>query len=217
MKYLTWKEEKITDFSSGSISSKYNDGFVFTRLGKGVMHQTRSCRINLVKFELTSENRRILKKGANVGFMALELPILEYDWAIGKLAKDFYSAKFGPNVMSAQKIKEMLTDESTSNFNRLFSYTESSAAVGFAICYGNRNILHYSYPFYNLEKALKDMGLIMMTKTIQWAKENGKKYIYLGSLQRPGDVYKLQFEGFEWFDGKEWKTDVEEVKMILKV
>ena len=49
---------------------------------------------------------------------------------------------------------------------------------------------------------------------IQWAKENNKKFVYLGSLQRPTDTYKLQFEGIEWFDGKKWKTDLEEVKKI---
>jgi arginyl-tRNA--protein-N-Asp/Glu arginylyltransferase len=59
------------------------------------------------------------------------------------------------------------------------------------------------------------MGMIMMTKTIQWAKETDKKFIYLGSLQRPTDTYKLQFERLEWFDGKSWKTDLEEVKKTL--
>ena len=78
-------------------------------------------------------------------------------------------------------------------------------------------MMHYCYPFYDLEKAQKDMGLIMMTKTIAEAKIQGLKYVYLGSLQRPSDVYKLQFSGIEWFDGKEWKSDVEEVKRVLGV
>jgi arginyl-tRNA--protein-N-Asp/Glu arginylyltransferase len=59
------------------------------------------------------------------------------------------------------------------------------------------------------------MGLGMMTNTIMFAKDNGLKYVYLGSLQRPTDTYKLQFEGLEWFDGKTWKTNLEEVKKVL--
>jgi arginyl-tRNA--protein-N-Asp/Glu arginylyltransferase len=54
-----------------------------------------------------------------------------------------------------------------------------------------------------------------MTKTIEYAKSIGLKYVYLGSLQRPGDVYKLQFEGIEWFDGKEWKKDTKQIKDLL--
>ena len=86
----------------------YDRGYVFTRIGKGVMHQTRSVRIDLSRFELSSENRRILKR---VGAMPLQLsgvPLTEYDWSIGKLAKDFYEEKFGPSIMSAAKVKEIL-------------------------------------------------------------------------------------------------------------
>ena len=55
----------------------------------------------------------------------------------------------------------------------------------------------------------------MMLRAILWAKEINKQYIYLGSAQRPSDTYKLQFEGLEWFDGKEWQTDLNELKKIL--
>ena len=60
------------------------------------------------------------------------------------------------------------------------------------------------------------MGLAMMIMAVQYAKENGLKYIYLGSLQRSSDTYKLQFKGLEWFNGKAWQTDLEEAKKILK-
>jgi len=77
-------------------------------------------------------------------------------------------------------------------------------------------MLHYSYPFYDLATAPKDMGLGMMIMAIQYAKSAGMKYVYLGSLQRPTDTYKLQFAGLEWFDGETWSRDIEKVKKILK-
>ena len=86
---------------------------------------------------------------------------------------------------------------------------------GFTICYANKEILHYSYPFYNLDTAVKDMGMGMMIRAIEYAKATGMKYIYLGSLQRPSDTYKLQFGGIQWFDGKQWSDDIESVKIIL--
>jgi len=223
MNYLHWSEKTLTDFSPKNIAGAYHGGYVFTRIGKGMMQQTRSLRINLSKFEMTSENRRILKKVDGLGLQTANLPYASYDFSIGKLAKDFYEEKFGIGVMSAQKVKEMLTDAEKSNFNVLLTYKTDLAgtpletnALGFAICYSSKEILHYSYPFYDLAKAPKDMGLAMMILAIKYAKESGLKYIYLGSLQRPTDTYKLQFEGLEWFDGKTWKTDTEEVKKILK-
>jgi arginyl-tRNA--protein-N-Asp/Glu arginylyltransferase len=193
----------------------YNRGFLFTRLGKGMMQQTRSIRIDLSKFELTSENRRILKKTDGLNSEAKALPLKDYDFRIGKLAKDFYATKFGEGTMSAQKIKEMLTSADKSNFNSLLVYSTNNVFVGYAICYVSRELLHYTYPFYDLAKAPKDIGLGMMIRAIVNAKQGGVKYAYLGSLQNKASLYKVQFEGLEWFDGEKWQTDLEIIKKIL--
>ncbi len=217
MTYLTWDEKIITDLSDENITALYNEGYVFTRKGIGTMNQTRSLRIDLSRSNLTSENRRILKKTTELGFKSTTLPYGDYTFAIGKLAKDFYTIKFGPGTMSAQKIKEMFTNQRESNFNLLLKYTTPKEEdLGFAVCYKNSHIMHYSYPFYDLEKSPKEMGMGMMVRAVQYAKDDGLQYIYLGSLQRPSDTYKLQFEGLEWFDGKEWSSDMEKVKEILK-
>lgn len=216
MQYLFWKEEKLKDFSSENITNMYENGYVFTRIDKGIMHQTRSLRLNLDKFHISSENRRILKKIDNLEIKKIDLPIDNYDFSIGKMAKDFYEKKFGQKIMSAQKIKEMLTNNDKSNFNLLLQYINTDQMIfGYTICYSNDSIIHYSYPFYNLEQCPKDMGLIMMINTIKSIKESGLKYVYLGSLQRPTDTYKLQFSGLEWFDGKKWQTDLNEAKKII--
>jgi arginyl-tRNA--protein-N-Asp/Glu arginylyltransferase len=208
MEYLHWKEEKVTLESAESITRMYDNGFVFTRIDVGVMHQTRSVRIDLSAFELSSENRRILRKGEEVIMEKYGIPYSDYSFEIGKMAKDFYDVKAN-GAFSANKIKELLT--TNHNFNSLFSFSK----LGYAICYENSHMIHYCYPFYDIGKSVKDMGIIMMTKVISQAKVNGLKYVYLGSLQRPSDIYKLQFSGIEWFDGKEWKKDLGEVKDIL--
>jgi arginyl-tRNA--protein-N-Asp/Glu arginylyltransferase len=215
MEYLHFNEKIISDFSQEYISRMYDSGYVFTRIGKGVMHETRSVRIDLSKFSLSSENRRILKKIDGLDLSVKTLPLKDYDWNIGKVAKDFYEKKFGKGIFSAQKIKEILTSEK-SNFNTLLEYRLNDVVVGNTICYQSKDILHYSYPFYNLESVeMRDIGLGMMIQGIEYAKNSGKKYVYLGSLQRPGDKYKLQFEGLEWWDGKMWQNDIEKVKLIL--
>ncbi len=214
--YLHWKEETLKNFSEANIARMYADGFVFTRIGKGVIQQTRSARIDISKFSLTSENRRILKKTEGIELKGFQLPMADYDYKIGKLAKDFYDTKFGKGTMSAQKIKEMMTDKEKSNFNCIFTYISGGKTIGYAICYTSDLIHHYSFPFYDLAASPKDMGLGMMIRAIELVKGYGHKYFYLGSLQRPGDTYKLQFEGLEWFDGKKWQTDTAALKDILK-
>lgn len=207
--YLKWNEKTITDFSDKNINSLYNEGFLFTREHLGSMYQTRSLRVDLSKFELSSENRRILKKVEDLKFATHNIPYSDYSWKIGKFGKDFYETKFGDGTFSANKIKELLTTKH--NFNKLFVYNNT----GYCICHETDKLLHYSYPFYNLNGP-KDLGLGMMTQAITWAKDNNKKYIYLGSAKDQASKYKLQFSGLEWFDGEKWNNNLEELKNVLK-
>lgn len=231
--YLSWDEKTINDFSDVNTSSMYERGFVFTRIKRGAMTQTRSVRIDLNKFELSSENRRVLRKIENIELNITALPHPDYDWRIAKMGFNFYTKKFGKGTFSANKIKELLTS-AKSNFNVLLEYklieneiassprhkvgtprNDNDQAVGYAICFNNKDWLHYGYPFYDLESNISNLGIGMMTKAIVWAKEQGKKFIYLGSAKNSTAFYKTQFNGFEWFDGKEWQTNVEELKKIL--
>lgn len=215
MEYLKWNEKNASGSDMSRIEELYAEGYVFTRINKGIMHQTRSVRIDLSLFELSSENKRILKKTDGLECVATPLPLTDYDWSIGKLAKDFYDTKFGKGIASAQKFKEMICDEEKSNFNTLFKYSSNDKTIGYTISFIGKSILHYSYPFYNLNESSKDMGMGMMIRAIIYAQSLSLKYCYIGSLQRPSDIYKLQFKGLEWFDGNSWQTDIEIAKNIL--
>ncbi|PIR75054.1 MAG: hypothetical protein CO030_02775 [Candidatus Magasanikbacteria bacterium CG_4_9_14_0_2_um_filter_42_11] len=250
--YLHWDEQRITDFSEKNINTMYNRGFVCVRPENGLMQQTRSIRINLSKFDLSSENKRILRKTEGLELNIQSIPYSQYSWEIGKMGKDFYEQKFGDGTFSANKIKELLTGK-RDDFNKLLCYVipnevrdlsedmseklpkdsvgstspaskdpstplrsaQDDNAVGYCIAVETSDIIHYSYPFYNLHSEFKNVGMGMMLRAIEYAKNNGKKYIYLGSFQRPGDIYKLQFSGMEWFDGEVWSDDVAVLKDVL--
>ena len=217
-KYFKWDTQTINDFSDKNITNQYDNGYVFTRIDKGVMNQTRSIRIKLDDFKLNSENRRVLNKTdkLNIEPISLPLDIKTYDWSIQKLAKEYYETKFGKNIFSVSKIKEILTSEK-SNFNTILKYTDiNNELVGYAIVYINENIMHYAYPFYNLSKYHNNYGMSMMLHTIQYAKDNNMKYIYLGSATRPQDRYKILFEGLEWYDREKWSNDIDNLKDIIK-
>lgn len=235
--YLTQDRITIENLSSSTVTQKYNQGYVFTRIGKGVMDQTRSLRINLDKFSESSENRRILKKIAGVHLDFEQLPLDNYTWEIHKLAKDFYTQKFGDNTVSASKIKELFQDQTKSNMNSVFSfeydkdstYIDSNVydrvvnvydqKIGFCLCYQNEEILHYAYPFYNLTSGIPNLGIGMMLMAILWAKAGGLKYIYLGSVIELKSLYKLQFSGAEWYDLEvnTWSEDLIKLKQTVAV
>ena len=182
------------------------------------MDQTRSVRIDLSKYSSSSENRRIMRKTEELEYSTIPLPDPTYHWSMGKMAKDFYDAKFGKGTFSANKAKELMSDETKSNFNLAFVFRHGTDIVGYALCYEQKDILHYSYPFYDLAVAEehKSLGMGMMVRAVRYAEEKGKKYIYLGSAQRPTDTYKFQFKGMEWFDGAAWHENLDVLKEALK-
>ena len=191
--YQKFSQKTIEDFSESNIESMYNQGFVFTRVAKGAMNQIESVRVRLDSFEPSSENRRILKKFDNMNISRKPLPYGDYSWEIGKLAKSFYKTRFGSEIFSANKIKELFTNPKKSNMNGVLIFTiPEYGTVGYCLTFDTERILHYSYPFYDMDKTSdKSTGMAMMVKSVLWAKENGKKFIYLGSF----DKYKLQFKG----------------------
>lgn len=251
MSYTSFGTKLVNLENIEEITRAYHEGYVFTRTEKGRMERVRSLRVNLKEFEESSENRRVLRKFSHLVEIN-PVPFPDYSWQIHKLGKDFYETKFGPNIFSANKIKELFTEGT--NFNTVLTFKNvdkqllitnykllehppflpqggDSLADGYCICYTNalseirdsrhalhvtRNpkFLHYAYPFYNLNFINSSFGIYMMTKTLQFFKEKGFDYIYLGSVHERASLYKLQFKGTEWWDeeAEEWKNDLEELK-----
>lgn len=212
--YYSINEITVSDFSEENIARLYDLGYLFTRKEKGNMYQTRSLRIDLNKFELNSENRRILRKTPELDFKFIQLPHNNYSWEIHKLGKEFYTKKFGDLTMSASKIKEMFTEVDKSNMNFVFEFLLNDQNIGYALGFMGGGFMHYAYPFYNLDLDTNNLGLGMMIKSIIFAKEKGLKYIYLGSIIDQKAKYKIQFKGLEWFNEEklEWSSDIELLK-----
>jgi len=215
--YISWNQQTIDTKDESLISSAYDQGYVFVRTGPGIMQQTRSLRINLQEFELTSENRRVMRKTDGLRMEALALPLDSdsYDWRIHKLGKEFYSKKFGDRTFSAAKIRSLVTAQD-SNFNQLLRYEWEDNTVGYAIAYKNSKLVHYAYPFYEFESYPANLGMAMMLSAILYGQANQLEYVYLGSVRTARDLYKLQFKGLSYFDGSVWQDDIQQLKEQLR-
>ena len=215
MKYSYHYDKELLVKDEERIPLMYDKGFVLTRKGKGVMQQIRSLRISLDKFSLSSENRRVLRKNQSLELSIIDLPMASYDWKIHSMGSLFYSKKFGKNTMSANRIKDMVKDKKTS-FNTILEFKMVDTILGYCICFLKEDLIHYAYPFYDTEYISKGLGIGMMTKTVEYAKEIGIKYVYLGSVFKKESLYKLQFSGEEWFFESKWDTNISQLKKILR-
>lgn len=219
MSYKNFGQKEVDFRDKSEVQIAYENGFVFTRTAIGHMERVRSLRVNLSEFAESSENRRILRK-FEYDVSIQTLPYKFYTWEIHKLGKDFYETKFGPNIFSANKIKELFTTENNFNSALTFCNKETDKIEGYCICYSDedKKFLHYAYPFYKLDLINSNFGMYMMTRTISYLKERGFEYIYLGSVHESSALYKLQFSGLEWWDEKneKWNSDLEELKSRVR-
>ena len=208
----------IDNISIANIEAKYNQGYVFTRIKKGVMDQIRSLRINLKNFTFNTENRRINRKTEWFEMECQKLPLLDnnYNFNIHKLGKKFYQSKAGDQIFSASKIKELVTHDEKSSFNILLKFFDKNGQnIGYCICFMTDNIFHYAFPFYDLSIDQPNIGMGMILKAIQYSLDENLKYFYLGSIHEKKSLYKLQFENMEWWDKKNWSKDVDGLKKMF--
>jgi len=89
--------------------------------------------------------------------------------------------------------------------------------VGLVTCLSDEvTFLHYNFSFFCTNDEYYNLGIYMMTKTIQLMNYLGMKYVYLGTIYNEKSKYKLQFNGIEFFNGFEWRSDLKELKFLLR-
>lgn len=208
-------EEELVELDPHKMVDLYDRGFVLTRKGTGVMQKIRSLRVNLHEFELSSENRRILRINEELSSAVLDIPLKSfYDWRIHAMGAKFYKERFGESVMSANRIKSIVKD-GESSFNSIIKFSYKDTTVGYTICFIYERIVHYTYPMYDTSYISKSLGIGMMTKSMEYFKREGFDYMYLGSVHDKASLYKLQFRGGEWFDNDHWEKDLNILKKML--
>lgn len=211
--YQIWAMKEKKD----NLAQIYYNGWLPFRSKKDLFYLTRSTRVRLSKFSLSSENRRILRKIESLNFSVQPIEQFKYTPKIQKLCKDFADIKFSKGVMPTAAIRKIFTDANTTHvfeFKTEFS-KNSVLADGYAAVVIHDHFLHYAHPFYDLKQDNPNLGMGMMLKSIIWAQEQHKQFAYLGTCYTKNSLYKTQFTGFEFFNGWKWSDDLEELKYLI--
>lgn len=198
-----------------SIADLYEKGFLPTRIHKDLFYLARSLRIDLAKFSPNTENRRIFRKTDYLSFEIFPLNQYEYHYEIGKMAVDFSKARFHGTKFTQQSVKKLFTE---SSMTHVLEFTDKTTEkkIGYTLCLiEDKSILHYSYPFYNTSYFNKNLGMGMMLNAINHAKMNFMNHVYIGTCYTKESLYKLQFDGLEFFNGLKWDSDIVKLKNLI--
>jgi hypothetical protein len=181
---------------------------------KEVYYFARSLRVNLDKFDDTSENRRVNRMVEPLDISMTLHSKADFDTDGPEFlgfCENYINERIGEDHMNMERWKYILSRETGTH---LFEFRTADKAVGYVLAALNGEMVHYWFAFFDTEyMRTHSLGKWMMWKVIRWAKDKGRKYAYLGTAYKPAALYKLRdHKGLEFWDGTAWNADVKTLK-----
>jgi hypothetical protein len=174
----------------------------------------RHVRIDLRKFKVSSENRRILRKGAGITAELIERGKFDYSAERRAFYKTYADIKFGKDTMTLERLDSLFSGKITSHL--LVFKDKDGAEIGTVTLYVEGRMAYYYYAFYDLKYYNRNLGMFMMTSAVEFFGREEIDFLYLGSCYNRNALYKTQFAGAEFFNGVRWSEDLEELKYLIK-
>jgi len=183
-----------------SIELNYQQGLLPQRNQKDLWYQDSSSRSNLSQFNLSSENRRILKKTDNFSFIKTDLKDFKFDLNIQK--EIFSWIKQLGWEFPISSVKKIFSNHI---FNVIYTwYDENNQIVAYSICYFSESISHIAYVFYNPKYNHSNLPIRLVLQTIIDSDEQNLQFCYLGRFSPETGFYKRNMPGFEYFKDNQW-------------
>ena len=201
--------------SSETPADFFEAGFLPSSRELDRYYLTRQIRVRLKDFQPSSENRRILRKGAELEWKLVPRDEFELTDQRREFCKRYADARFGVEVMSEARLNTLFKAPVATHI-MVFKETATEREVGYVVLYLERpRVAFYYYSFYDLEWFEKSLGLFLMTSAVQHFAQEQFDYVYLGTCYSERALYKTQFTGFEFFNGFLWSDNLLELKYLV--
>jgi len=185
-------------------------------LQEEVFYMARSLRVDLTLFSETSENKRVLKKIAELSPVFRIISVQEFnreDKNFQDFCMDFAKERFS-EPFSLERLQYILKWKSLSH---IFEFGLEGKVVGYVLAVMEGDTLHYWFAFFDLNYPAFSLGKYMMFSVINWAKKNGLGFVYLGTVYGEKALYKARdFKALEFFDGNSWQNELSQLKAKCK-
>lgn len=175
----------------------------------------RSLRVDLSRYTVSSENRRILRKGEGIQVELVERRAFDYSAARRAAWHRFAQARFGAEVMSFERLDRLMHAPVVTHL-LVYRQTADGTELGTALLHlGEPRAAYYYYAFYDLDAPAPNLGMFLMTRAVGFFAARGVRHLYLGSCYSGTALYKTQFAGIEFFNGHAWSGRLDELKYLV--
>jgi arginine-tRNA-protein transferase len=202
-----------------SVDDLYEKGFLpFTGniAIENTYYMARSCRVDLEKFSVSSENRRVQKKIASQNFITSKHTAEHYinDDTFIKFCLEYFTKRHGSGIFSRERLQFVLL---FSKEVYVIKYTdEQGNVIAYVIEVAGKIASQYWFSFYDIKAALPSLGMWLMLDCTITAKENELKYYYLGTVFGEKALYKTNFNALEYWNGNAWIQNIANLKGLAR-
>ncbi|MBM3848707.1 MAG: hypothetical protein FJ396_00735 [Verrucomicrobia bacterium] len=196
----------------------FEAGFLPSSPDLSIFYLARQLRVPLAPWRPTSENRRVRRK---VGDLRCELvPRARFEITPERRSAwlAFAEARFGPGIMPAARLDRLLAGRVITHVLVFRDAGDHGPECGVALLHLERpRLAFYYYAFYDLASVGRSLGMAMMVRAVEWARDSGLAHLHLGTCYSPKALYKTQFEGIEFFNGHRWSDNLAELRHLLDI
>lgn len=212
--YVVWAMPEAGE----TAADLFDAGFLPASPGLERFYLCRHLRVPLAGFVASSENRRVLRRGAAEGWVCELTPRASFDYTSERRSAwlGYAAERFGEGIMHERRLDTLMSSPVISHL-LVFREEGTGRELGTVLLYleGVR-LAYYYYAFYDPGLVKRGLGMFMMTTAVGWFAARGVARIYLGTCYSERALYKTQFGGVEFFNGREWGTDLAELKLMVR-
>jgi len=171
-----------------------------------VWYSTRSSRINVDEYINQINSSSSKKKVKNYSFEYKDKFII--DDSILKVYNRFLEIK------KFKKFYPLETDMERSS--GVFVYNKDKELVAYTKMVKYDGGIESQFTVWDYSEPKASIGKYLVDYEIEATKTLGYKYLYIGPVYGINSIYKMNFGGFEWWNGENWIKDDHELFKILE-
>ncbi len=206
------------------ISDAYKRGFLpysgMTDLREDVFYLSRGVRIKLNNFNLTKNDKYVVRKVEEN--LSMEITIKKKEDALKiypAIKKDFFNfakSRFRMDVLDYKRV-DYIFDKKF--FKDIIIFTRDKKLIAYLLAVPVKNSVHIWYSIIGNQldlNSIKNLGKYLLIKTLSYLKSSGLQYCYVGTCYGKNSRYKTDFLGAEFYNGNFWSDDLKLLSILKK-